>query len=346
MRKVILSILIFSFTITSVAKSESCFSLFGTTEVMSTVRSLAELRMKLDDTKVDGNESILSSAMEFAYSKKENEAITKLNISRDSLKHIMREEIFKISQEKEQEKKSIAEHRKLAENQISEEEKTKIPVFNTITLSQLHLAGRAHAMMATPVTQGFWRKVAEIANRTLKLQLKIETDPSLHQGNDLLPLENVSPLQVEDWIQALNQLVQMDNPEIKNIIPDAKKSFHYRLPTKLEWNLIVDSFLKTAGPALLDKYSWHSGNANGTTHLVGQLDPIEFQGQKFYDMIGNVSFLTKRGPETGHRQLVGMSYSSSIISFLDQGMRGIELIATPIARPDMGFRLAYEVREP
>ena len=112
----------------------------------------------------------------------------------------------------------------------------------------------------TPVTQGLWIAV-------------MGTNPSLHKGDQHLPVENVSWDDVQVFINRLNA------------ITGAK----FRLPTEAEWeyaarggNKDVDGHF--AG-GLLDDVAWCAGNSGNQTHPVGTKQPNELG---IYDMSGNV----------------------------------------------------------
>lgn len=343
MRKLIVAILIFCSATTSSYGSDSCLTLFAAPELLKTIQKLAQLRTELDNAKVDGDESLKFSAMEDEYRKKENETLKKFNITRDTLKRLMREEVAKVSREKEQEKqREIAQRKEMEEKGLNEIR----PVFNFLDTYQHPIVGGVapHFMMANLVTQGLWRAVADIANSVLSQDIQIETDPSIHQGNDLLPLEHVSAAQVDKWIDTLNQLVQMDHPGIKKLIPDSDSKFHYRLPRIIELeNIFNNSIPLLKNESDVSQYMWHKDNSN-VTQPIGKLAPIEFQGKKFYDIVGNVFIFTEDKRQSGERKTFGLSreFPASFLEYF-----GSVFAADPDSvTKDVGIRLVREVRTP
>lgn len=112
------------------------------------------------------------------------------------------------------------------------------------------------------VYDGFYLGRYEV---TQKQWLGIMGDnPSMFNGCDYCPVEQVSLDDVEQFIKKLNRMTDMS----------------FRLPTKDEW-----LFARGPVPDNLDAVSWHTGNANNMTHPVGTKSP---NGLGLYDMFGNV----------------------------------------------------------
>ena len=69
----------------------------------------------------------------------------------------------------------------------------------------------------------------------------------------------------------------------------------YRLPTLAEQVYMLQGGKNMKGDSLfkneadVGKYAWHEGNSGGRTHPVGLLQPIVIDGNKFYDLYGDVS---------------------------------------------------------
>ena len=180
------------------------------------------------------------------------------------------------------------------------------------------------------VTQGDWKKVMN-SNPSYFNEEKLETDPSRY------PVENVSWLEIQDFIKKLNQM---------------ETSSTYRLPTEAEWEYAsrADSRekfdLTTAVPL-----AWFDRNSAHKTHPVGSRKPNRLG---LCDMLGNVwewcsdwydrGYYEKspksdpQGPETGFRKIMrgGSIYDSAELCQFSYRGSGI---------PDdksnsMGFRLA------
>jgi formylglycine-generating enzyme required for sulfatase activity/uncharacterized protein YcgL (UPF0745 family) len=99
------------------------------------------------------------------------------------------------------------------------------------------------------------------------------SNPSYFKGEDL-PVENVSWLEVQEFITKLNEATG------KN----------YRLPTENEWEYAArggnkSKNYKYSGNNLIDEVAWYAENSNGTTHPVGTKKSNELG---IYDMSGNV----------------------------------------------------------
>jgi formylglycine-generating enzyme required for sulfatase activity len=112
-----------------------------------------------------------------------------------------------------------------------------------------------------PVTQGQWEKV-------------MGENPSMFRKGDHYPVEQVSWLDANRFIQRLNELSSATNP--------------LRLPTEAEWEYAARSGGKRelyAGGDDIDSLAWCSENSQGSTQPVGLKAP---NGLGFFDMSGNV----------------------------------------------------------
>jgi formylglycine-generating enzyme required for sulfatase activity len=100
-------------------------------------------------------------------------------------------------------------------------------------------------------------------------------NPSHFTGNANLPVENVSWIEVQDFIKRLN----------------AKETgVHYRLPTEAEWEYAARACARTAysfgdDDTQLAQHAWYDRNAEQRTHPVGQRVANPWG---LYDMHGNV----------------------------------------------------------
>ncbi len=134
----------------------------------------------------------------------------------------------------------------------------------------------------------------------------------------------------------------------------------YRLPTELEWELACRAGIFTnpfsgAGRNLIDKYSWHAGNAKGRVRPVGLLKP---NGWGIFDGLGNcLEYCQNRydGYRLDRRNREITLRSSWVATEEDQrAVRGASAALLPsehrmgfrvgflpnAPRPDQGFRVA------
>ncbi|MBF0462989.1 MAG: formylglycine-generating enzyme family protein [Magnetococcales bacterium] len=171
----------------------------------------------------------------------------------------------------------------------------------------------------------------------------MEKNPSTSQGATL-PVENVSWLDVQTFIQRLNA---REGSEV------------YRLPTEAEWEYAARAGTNTTwywgnSAEGVEQYAWYKGNSNRQTHPVGQLEPNAWG---LYDMLGNVwewvmdrhdsKYYAKSprtdptGPSTGPY----MVYRGGSCSYGPRALRSANRIgqAPDFRDADVGFRLARTI---
>jgi formylglycine-generating enzyme required for sulfatase activity len=131
--------------------------------------------------------------------------------------------------------------------------KNERPVHN-ITLNTFYIA-------KYETTQQLWQQV-------------MGTNPSYFKNCPSCPVEEITPGQVDEFIDKLNEITGK----------------HYRLPTEAEWEYAAMGGNKTKGyrysgsDSLFD-VAWTRDNGDNKTHMVGLLKPNELG---LYDMSGNV----------------------------------------------------------
>ncbi|MEP6913042.1 MAG: formylglycine-generating enzyme family protein, partial [bacterium] len=106
------------------------------------------------------------------------------------------------------------------------------------------------------VTQSEWQQV-------------MGNSPSKFKG-DNLPVESVSWLDAQEFIQKLNQM---------------NDGYAYRLPTEAEWEYACRAGTTGDYAGNLDSMAWYENNSGNQTHAVGQK---QSNGFGLYDMHGNV----------------------------------------------------------
>ena len=112
-----------------------------------------------------------------------------------------------------------------------------------------------------PVTQAQWTAV-------------MGGSPSGFHGDGMLPVENVSWTDCQEFIAKLSQACGET----------------FRLPTEAEWEYAcragaTGNWSFGNDPGQLDDYAWHPDNAGGRTHPVGEKHPNAWG---LYDMHGNI----------------------------------------------------------
>jgi formylglycine-generating enzyme required for sulfatase activity len=121
------------------------------------------------------------------------------------------------------------------------------------------------------VTQGQWKAI-------------MGNNPSYFKDcGDNCPVEQVSWIDVQEYVQKLNEKITPLNPPLYK--------GGYRLPTEAEWEYAARSGGKkekwagTSNESELGEYVWYTYNSANKTHSVGQKNP---NGLGLCDMSGNV----------------------------------------------------------
>ena len=182
------------------------------------------------------------------------------------------------------------------------------------------------------VTQGLWREV-------------MGDNPSKFQGNDSLPVEQITWEEAQQFTVLLSQMT----------------GYRFRLPTEAEWEFAARGGMRSkvlpfAGCTrkTLDDYCWYCVNSDGHTHQVGGREPNELG---LYDMNGNVSEwcfdwvgeyspdpqVNPRGPKRGDSRVLSGGHYNSISSACTVYDRGWYV---PSGKCELyGMRLVMEVEK-
>ena len=294
-----------------------CAELFQSS-TQKVIHGLAKLRLKLDVAQAQEENSIMWTALRADYLKKEHDVVAHFEnskiMTRAQLVHEISQEISRIQNQEHESQKLIDqaaenESRKRKERQprpVSEKVDGSVAIFYHIDAGKFRMGEpgksveieltQSFDMMATHITQLFWAEVVLLGQSKLGIN-SLEKDPSEYKGL-LNPVEEISYEKVKEWISVLNKLSEANEPALYDLIPDHKKGDVYRLPTDAEWEFVMrgrgiynQTYFFGNDIGLLGNYAWYAGNSGDTTHPVAQKLPLEFEGKKFYDMLGNVSDL-------------------------------------------------------
>ena len=132
-----------------------------------------------------------------------------------------------------------------------------------------------------PVERITWWSALVFANR-------------LSEKNGLKPAYDLDGVKFEKGTRAENGTLKKAEGEVifnKNYY----LSEGYRLPTEAEQEYLLRAGGKSSGEYHfgdkqedLQHHAWYGENSGATTHPVGELTPLVLEGQKFYDVHGNV----------------------------------------------------------
>lgn len=172
-------------------------------------------------------------------------------------------------------------------------------------------------------------------------------NPAMSKGADL-PIENVSYIEVQNFIERLNAMPQ-----------ESRRGLVFRLPTIDEWMLAARAGKAeigfgtkadgTAGTA--DEMGWHKGNSDERTHPVGQKTPNAYG---IFDMFGNVfefvgtppsSFSNTHGIPKNYVTRCGGAYNWDAEAMRLGGDHTCDFLHKKMKYPTTGLRIAAE-RQP
>ena len=139
------------------------------------------------------------------------------------------------------------------------------------------------------ISQAFFLGIHEVTQG--QYQAVMGENPSIFKGSDDLPVEKVPWLDAVGFCNKLSErenrkpFYRMNGREVTVVGGNG-----YRLPTEAEWEYACRANSATLYPfgddaGKLGEHAWHDGNADSTTHPVGQKPPNAWG---LYDMLGNV----------------------------------------------------------
>jgi len=182
------------------------------------------------------------------------------------------------------------------------------------------------------VTQKQWRNL-------------MGSNPSHFTGCDDCPVENVSWIDIQEFLTTLNN----------------KTGGNYRLPTEAEWEYAARGGMKSkgykySGSDYIDDVAWYSDNSQKKTHPAGRKQPNELG---IYDMSGNVLEMCSdyyekniykhsttdnpQGPSSGSMKVIrGGSFNNkpSEIRPLYRQSMDIPFFQHPSQEINVGFRIS------
>ena len=229
-----------------------------------------------------------------------------------------------------------------------------------VTLTQ-----RFH-IQSTQTTQNQWKEVVNMLTKQFPDKYKnLNADPAHFKGLNS-PVESISFVEIETWINGLNQLSHEASTEIQTrlsaIFPGHQKGDQYGLPTEAErefvqrnQGLAEGNFSFGNDGQKLQESAWFQPMITGFhTHPVGMKSPLFVNGRPIYDIQGNVSEVASdwhseelkggidpQGPSMGkYRVTRGGSFFT-----MAQDMKSEERnFLDPLIRSDKnGFRLIRRV---
>lgn len=153
--------------------------------------------------------------------------------------------------------------------------------------------------MSVDTTQKMYRTVLDLLRNKLGGEYQeIRPDPSnTHFIGDHFPVNGVYYNEATLWIEGLNELSRMNDPEVQKSLEEIFPGHHlgsrYRLPTEAQWEMVSRlggyaerdySFGKNS--LFLSDYVVYDDHANVKLLPVGSKKPVFYLGKPIYDIHG------------------------------------------------------------
>ena len=290
------------------------------------IQDLAKLRLHLDQEQAQGTSKPLLTTLKLNFNEKETELWRRYLVPKDEARSRISSAVIELQKQNQKTLNAENEERKKQEQNIGVIISGQKIIFNEIAPGGS--ISRPYQMAATKTTQVVWRKVIQAAIRRFPDKNGVwsdHMDPSHFKG-DLKPVENVSYLDIKDWLTLLNELADHNDPVIDEIMPGHQRGQIYRLPTDVEWEFVAHARGTVTGTfpfghdlSRLKNYVWYKENSGNETHDVATLLPLMVGRSKFYDLFGNAWEWTTgldSGSDYLHRIAFGADYSSGSERFI------------------------------
>jgi formylglycine-generating enzyme required for sulfatase activity len=366
-KRIVILIIFFALPL-SVRAQTSCHELFlssvpsqGVGSVDDLIKNLAHLRLKLDLAQAQGIINPQVSALRSQFKIKEAELIRYVDshqlMTRAELFALMVKEIAKAQRDdgtlsleekikKEDERKAFEDLSPTGEKILFHRiEKGSFMMGHKKTDPTHETIEKSFQLAITSTTQIVWRQVLEAARHQFPGHFsELPSNPSSQKG-DLLPVDNITYIQVERWLEALNMLASAADPIVNEIMPGHRSGDIYRLPTEIEWEFVARDRGRLPSAFVLgdilegmDPYIWSSKNAGRSLQPVATRQPMLLSGGAFFDIYGN-SGQWVTGPHSNLRPAAIIRGSSSYFD----GVYPLRWTPDPdVTSPQTGFRLARE----
>lgn len=184
--------------------------------------------------------------------------------------------------------------------------------FNTVKPATFWRNGRTISepfeLMSTLVTQWHWAMVMgenPSMFRDGKESVELNVEGKMIRMRPDNPVENIVFAAIQQFLNRLNEMSERDDARLYKLIVDHQRGDQYRLPFEIEWEFVESrrgqsktKYFFGNDISKLQEYAWYRKNQ---TMPVGQLKALEIDGNKFFDIYGNVAELMQdQAHGTGH----------------------------------------------